>query len=111
MFKDAAGEIAGMEVLYARYDDEQRAFLKALADGAAGEGYTFKYSAASDYHGQADSDSLDEVGEALKAGSMLDELDEAGKRTVKAVIAAEYARCKNISTSELVSALSEIINK
>ena len=59
MFKDAAGEIAGMEVLYARYDDEQRAFLKALADGAAGEGYTFKYSAASDYHGQADSDSLD----------------------------------------------------
>ena len=57
-FKRAAGSLAGMEVWYAKYNEEQRLYLKALADGAAGEEYTFKYSAASDYHGQSESDTL-----------------------------------------------------
>lgn len=58
-FKDSAGELAGIEVLYAKYSKEQREYLKALADGMAGEGYNFHYSVASDYHGQSETDTLD----------------------------------------------------
>ena len=43
--------------------------------------------------------------------NMLDELDEAGKRAVKAAVVAEYARCKSMSSAEMISTLSEIINK
>jgi DNA-binding XRE family transcriptional regulator len=61
--------------------------------------------------GQTNDNSFLRVGESLNAGSMLDELDEGGKRTVKAVLAAEYARCKNMSSSEMVNMISEVINK
>ena len=61
--------------------------------------------------GQTGEGSFDSAGESLNAGNMIDELDEAGKRAVKAAIAAEYARCKNLTSSEMVNALSEIINK
>ena len=58
-FKDSAGELAAIEVLYAKYTEEQRAYLKDLADGMAGEGYKYHYSVASDYHGQSETDTLD----------------------------------------------------
>ena len=61
--------------------------------------------------GMAHNNDLDKVSESLNVGSMLDELDDAGKRAVKAAVAAEYARCKSMSSAEMISTLSEIINK
>jgi len=61
--------------------------------------------------GISGNNSFDKAGESLNVGAMLDELDNAGKRAVKAAIAAEYARCKSMSSAEMISALSEIINK
>lgn len=61
--------------------------------------------------GQTSDNSFLKAGEALETGDMINELDESGKRTVKAVIAAEYARCKNMSSSEMMNTLSEVINK
>lgn len=61
--------------------------------------------------GQTNDSSFLNVGESLNAGNMVDELDESGKRTVKAVIASEYARCKNLSVSETVNTISEALNK
>ncbi len=54
MFKEAAGELGGMEVFYRRYNEEQRKKLKKLAVQ-----YDLVPSAGSDYHGQSDEDSLD----------------------------------------------------
>lgn len=53
-FKVAAGPIGGLETLYRRYDDEQRAYLAGLADR-----FKLFYSAGSDYHGQSETDGLD----------------------------------------------------
>lgn len=53
-FKGAAGPLGGMEVLYRRYNDAQRAELAALADR-----FGLVYSAGSDYHGQSETDGLD----------------------------------------------------
>ncbi len=61
--------------------------------------------------GMASGDSLEKAGECLGVEEMLDDLDEAGKRTVKITVASEYARCKNLSSAEMISALSEVINK
>ena len=61
--------------------------------------------------GQTAENSFTAVKDSLNVGSMIDEMDEAGKRAVKAVIAAEYARCKNLTASETVNTFSEIINK
>lgn len=52
-FKELAGSNAGMEVFYGRYDQEQRKALMELADK-----YNLMYSAASDFHGQSESDTL-----------------------------------------------------
>lgn len=61
--------------------------------------------------GQTADTSIATVKDSLNVGSMIDEMDEAGKRAVKAVIAAEYARCKNLTVAETVNTFSEIINK
>ncbi len=61
--------------------------------------------------GQTGDDSIVKVGETLNTGKMLEELDDDGRKAIKAAIAAEYARCKNMSSSEMVNTLSEIINK
>ncbi|MBR4071154.1 MAG: helix-turn-helix domain-containing protein [Clostridia bacterium] len=61
--------------------------------------------------GQTNNSDLDKAGETLNIGAVLNDLDEAGKRAVKATAAAEYARCKNMSSAEMISTLSEIINK
>jgi DNA-binding XRE family transcriptional regulator len=61
--------------------------------------------------GQTSDSSFLSAGEVVGADDLIGELDEAGKRAVKAVIAAEYARCKNLSGTEMVNTLSEIINK
>ncbi len=61
--------------------------------------------------GQTNDSAFLSAGEAVGADKFIGELDEAGKRAVKAVIAAEYARCKNLSSAEMVNTLSEIINK
>ena len=53
-FKEAAGPLAGMETLYRRYNEEQRAQLTALA-----KEYQLVPSAGSDYHGQSETDGLD----------------------------------------------------
>lgn len=53
-FKAVTGALGGMEVLYRRYDDEQRAELAMLA-----ERFGLVYSAGSDYHGQSETDGLD----------------------------------------------------
>lgn len=53
-FKVAAGPIGGMETLYRRYNDEQRAYLAELADR-----FKLVHSAGSDYHGQSETDGLD----------------------------------------------------
>lgn len=52
-FKELAGPNAAMEVYYGRYDQAQRNALKALADK-----YDLMYSAASDFHGQSERDTL-----------------------------------------------------
>lgn len=52
-FKELAGSRGAMEVLYRQYDDNQRQTLKQLADR-----FDLMYSAASDYHGQSEQDSL-----------------------------------------------------
>lgn len=66
-FKEAAGPLAGMEVLYRRYNQEQRDWLKEKA-----EEFGFVKSAGSDYHGQSDQDGMDncfpmEIWEDIKA--------------------------------------------
>lgn len=53
-FKQLAGERGGMEVFYRRYNQEQRTALKQLADR-----YGLMYSAASDFHGQKEEDTLE----------------------------------------------------
>lgn len=53
-FKELAGSHGGMEVFYERYNPEQRQKLKQLADR-----YGLMYSAASDFHGQREKDSLE----------------------------------------------------
>lgn len=53
-FKAAAGPLAGMETLYRKYNEEQRAKLMALA-----QEYGLVPSAGSDYHGQSETDGLD----------------------------------------------------
>lgn len=52
-FKKLTGEHGGMEVFYERYAPQQRAELKQLADR-----YGLMYSAASDFHGQREKDTL-----------------------------------------------------
>lgn len=52
-FKELVGSNGAMEVLYSRYNQEQRKALMALADK-----YNLMYSAASDFHGQSESDTL-----------------------------------------------------
>ena len=53
-FKKLAGDNGAMEVYYGCYTPQQRAQLKALADQ-----YGLMYSAASDFHGQSEQDTLD----------------------------------------------------
>lgn len=53
-FGELTGNRGAMEVFYARYSDEQRKKLATLADK-----YELMYSAASDYHGQEKSETLD----------------------------------------------------
>ena len=53
-FKALAGEHGGMEVYYERYDREQREALRDIADR-----YGLMYSAASDFHGQREKDTLE----------------------------------------------------
>lgn len=53
-FKELAGVHGGMEVFYGRYTAEQRQELKRLADR-----YGLMYSAASDFHGQREKESLE----------------------------------------------------
>ncbi len=53
-FKELTGRRGAMEVFYSRYDQTQCATLKELADQ-----YGLMYSAASDFHGQNPSESLD----------------------------------------------------
>lgn len=53
-FKKLAGDHGGMEVYYERYTTEQRAELKNIADQ-----YDLMYSAASDFHGQREKDTLE----------------------------------------------------
>lgn len=52
-FKELAGPNGAMEVFYSRYCQQQRMALKALADE-----YGLMYSAASDFHGQSENDTL-----------------------------------------------------
>ncbi len=52
-FKTLAGSDGGMEVAYGRYDETQRAYLRALADEN-----DLLYSAASDFHGQNPEETL-----------------------------------------------------
>ena len=52
-FKVLAGEHGAMEVFYERYTQQQREELKQLADR-----YGLMYSAASDFHGQRERDTL-----------------------------------------------------
>lgn len=52
-FKELAGTNGAMEVFYSRYSQQQRMALKALADE-----YGLMYSAASDFHGQSENDTL-----------------------------------------------------
>ncbi len=52
-FKGLSGENGAMEVFYSRYDPQQRQKLKSLADG-----HNLMYSAASDYHGQDENETL-----------------------------------------------------
>ncbi len=61
--------------------------------------------------GQAKEDSFSKAGESIGASEMIDQLDESGKRTVKAVVAAEYARCKNMTSAEMISTLTDFVNK
>ena len=61
--------------------------------------------------GQAKEDGFSKAGESIGASDLIDQLDESGKRTVKAVIAAEYARCKNMTSAEMISTLSDVVNK
>ncbi len=53
-FKELAGPNGAMEVFYSRYNHEQRKALMNLADK-----YDLMYSAASDFHGQSESDTMD----------------------------------------------------
>lgn len=53
-FKELAGDRGAMEVYYGCYTQEQRAELKRIADQ-----YDLMYSAASDFHGQSEQDTLD----------------------------------------------------
>lgn len=52
-FKELAGSNGAMEVFYSRYDQKQRKVLMELADK-----YDLMYSAASDFHGQSEIDTL-----------------------------------------------------
>lgn len=52
-FKELAGSNGAMEAFYGRYDQNQRKALMKLADK-----YDLMYSAASDFHGQSESDTL-----------------------------------------------------
>jgi predicted metal-dependent phosphoesterase TrpH len=52
-FKSLSGENGGMEVFYSRYTPQQRQVLRSLADR-----YGLMYSAASDYHGQDENETL-----------------------------------------------------
>lgn len=52
-FKELSGPNGAMEVFYSRYCQQQRMALKALADE-----YGLMYSAASDFHGQSENDTL-----------------------------------------------------
>ena len=52
-FKKLSGKNGAMEVFYSRYDQKQRMQLKALADQ-----YDLMYSAASDFHGQSEDETL-----------------------------------------------------
>jgi len=53
-FKELAGPLAAMEVYYGIYSGPQRQYLKKLADE-----YGLLYSAGSDFHGQSETDTLD----------------------------------------------------
>lgn len=53
-FKELSGDRGAMEVYYGRYDDAQRKHLRDLADE-----YELMYSAASDFHGQAEHETMD----------------------------------------------------
>ena len=53
-FKELAGSNGAMEVFYSLYDQEQRKTLMELTDK-----YDLMYSAASDFHGQSEMDTLD----------------------------------------------------
>lgn len=52
-FKELAGSNGAMEAFYGRYDQNQRKALMKLADK-----YDLMYSAASDFHGQSEIDTL-----------------------------------------------------
>lgn len=53
-FKSLAGEDGGMETSYARYDEEQRAYLRRLADENR-----LLHSAGSDFHAKDNAETLD----------------------------------------------------
>ena len=66
------------------------------------------------YHfnlGQTSGEAIGKAGEILGLDEMIGELDDAGKRTVKASVVSEYARCKNMTSLEMISTLTDIINK
>ncbi len=61
--------------------------------------------------GKATNESLESIGEELGVSEMLSELDEAGKRSVKASVAVEYARSKGLSSDEMISTMKDIVNR
>lgn len=75
-FKEISGENGGMEVFYSRYTPQQRQELKTLADR-----YCLMYSAASDYHGQDENETLTHRFSAADCARLLHFLGAADSAT------------------------------
>lgn len=91
-------------IMFYDYNEKTHDLIRSI--GAFPEDLFYQFNL-----GQTNDDSFLSFSGSLNLNHMVMELDEAGHRAIKAAIAAEYARCKNMGSAEFVNTLSEIINK
>ena len=61
--------------------------------------------------GLIDRDKAVHAAAGSEAEEMVEALDEAGKRALKLTLIAEYARCKNLSTNDIIHLINDTITK
>ncbi|MBQ8475001.1 MAG: helix-turn-helix domain-containing protein [Clostridia bacterium] len=91
-------------IMFYDYNEKTHDLIRSI--GAFPEDLFYQFNL-----GQTEDNSFLSIGESLNLNNMISELDEDGIRAVKTALVAEYARCKNMGSAEMLTTLSDIINK